>query len=70
MKMLWTILRQKIKRVTSILFEKSLTGGLNPTDIHHYDEIREVVLRQIKFVPPNFCVLSQKLTQLLAFLTT
>ena len=25
--------------------KKSLTGGLNPTDIHHYDEIREVVLR-------------------------
>ena len=25
--------------------KKSLTGGLNPTDSHHYDEIREVIHR-------------------------
>ena len=25
--------------------KKSLSGGLNPTDSHHYDEIREVVFR-------------------------
>ena len=27
------------------ILKKSLKGGLNPTDSHHYDEIREVIHR-------------------------
>ena len=46
---------------------KKSTGGLNPTDIHHYDEIREVVLDTNKVYPTNFCVLFAKTYAITSF---